>query len=102
MNAVDSPHMLRSFTVKPQWRNSLAAVVHVDGTTRPQTVGKRGGGRYRAMIEHFAELTGIPAVLNTSFNDEKEPIVCTPADAMRIFATTKLDALAIGRHIVRK
>ena len=101
-NFVPSPYMLRSFSVKPEWREKLTAVVHVDGSTRPQTVTDSSNPRYYKLISNFAKLTGIPAILNTSFNDDREPIVCTPDDALKTFYTTGLDVLVLGNRIVRK
>jgi carbamoyltransferase len=102
VNAVPSPYMLRSFIVRPEWRKKLAATVHVDGSTRPQTVEQSAHPRYHDLITKFCRHTGIPAVLNTSFNDDREPIVMTPDDAIQTFYTTGLDALVIGNHIIRK
>jgi carbamoyltransferase len=99
---VSSPYMLRSFNVRPEWTNRLAAVTHVDGSTRPQSVTEVANPRYYRLIKKFAELTGIPAVLNTSFNDDREPIVCTPDDAIKTFVTTGLDVLVLGNRIIRK
>jgi carbamoyltransferase len=71
---VESPFMLKSFRVKKDWQKKIAAVVHVDGTTRPQTVNRQQNSRYFKLIKEFNRLTGVPAVLNTSFNYADEPI----------------------------
>jgi carbamoyltransferase len=74
----------------------------VDGTARVQTVSRDDNPRYWDMISHFEKLTGVPMVLNTSFNDNNEPIVCTPEDAINCFRKTDVDALALGPFWVEK
>ncbi len=71
-------------------------MVHVDGSGRLQTVGPDDNPRYYELIKHFEELTGVPIVLNTSFNLNGEPIVCSPDDAIRTFFTCGLDVLYLG------
>jgi carbamoyltransferase len=84
-------------------RDEVPAVVHVDGTARPQTVPADWPARaFRKLIEHFHALTGVPMVVNTSFNIRDEPIVCTPEDALRCFAVSGLDELFIGAFVVDK
>lgn len=97
-----SPYMLRSFQVRPEWQSKMPAIVHVDGSTRPQTVTEAANPRYYRMIRAFKGLTGLPGVLNTSFNNFDEPIVSSPDDAIKTFYTSGLDALAIGSHLVVK
>jgi carbamoyltransferase len=97
-----SPFMLLTFTVKPEWREGLSAAMHVDDTVRSQTVSRKTNPRYHGMISKFQSLTGVPAVLNTSFNDRGEPIVMSPQDAVRCFYSTGLDQLAIGDFLVSK
>jgi len=97
-----SPFMLLTFTVRPEWRDRLRASMHVDNTVRSQTVSRKTNPRYHGMISKFYELTGVPAVLNTSFNDRGEPIVMTPQDAVRCFSSTGLDHLAIGDFLISK
>nr|HPM75737.1 carbamoyltransferase C-terminal domain-containing protein [bacterium] len=97
-----SPHMLLTFPVRPAWRDRLGAVTHVDGTSRLQTVDRNEQPGYAALIDEFAALTGVPAVLNTSFNAKDEPIVCSPRDAIRSFLCTGLDALALHDFLVLK
>jgi carbamoyltransferase len=99
--SVPSPHMLLVAPVRPDKRARVPAITHVDGTARVQTVA-RGAGPFRTVIERFHALTGVPLVLNTSFNDHGEPIVETPLDAYQCFATTAMDALAIGPLLVHK
>ena len=101
-DAYPSPFMLLTFTVRKEWRERLAAATHIDHTVRSQTVTRDTNSRFYGMIEKFRDLTGIPAVMNTSFNDRGEPIVMSPRDALRTFFSTGLDALAIGDFVVRK
>ena len=101
-DACPAPFMLLTFTVQPEWRERLTAATHVDGTVRIQTVSARTNARFHQLIERFRDLTGIPAVLNTSFNDRGEPIVMTPRDALRTFFSTGLEHLAIGDFLVSK
>lgn len=98
----ESNYMLRSFTVREIWRQKLAAVVHVDNSTRPQTVSRHDNPRFYDLIAAFEKLTGIPAVLNTSFNNYDEPIVATPDDALKTFYSSDLDVLVLGAYLVYK
>jgi carbamoyltransferase len=82
--------------VVPEWRPRIPAVVHVDGTARPHIVRRDRNALYHRLIERYRELSGIPVVLNTSFNVHEEPIVCQPAEAIRAFAENRIDCLAIG------
>jgi len=79
----------------------IPAVLHVDGTARIQTVDAADNPRYHQLISAFADLTGVPMVLNTSFNDS-EPIVCSPVDALRTFLATRIDAVALGGYLVQR
>jgi carbamoyltransferase len=97
-----SPFMLFVHPVKPGQRDRVPAITHVDGTARVQTVSRSVNPRYHAMITAFEQLRGVPMVLNTSFNDNNEPIVNTPAEAVRCFYSTGMDALVIGDFLVRK
>ena len=83
-------------------RARLPAITHVDGTTRPQTVDAAVNPRYAGVIEQFAATTGLPVILNTSFNLRGEPIVSTPADALATFARSGLDALVLGDFLVTR
>ena len=96
-----SPHMMQVYDTKPEGRAHLTAVDHVDHTGRLQTVNEVEAPRYYRLIKAFERETGIPVVLNTSFN-ENEPIVHTPAEAIDCYARTRMDALAIGNWIVEK
>lgn len=102
VNHRDEFFMITSFDVQPEKRDSIPAVVHVDGTLRPQLVKKESNPRYYDVIESFGRLTGEYVVLNTSFNVKGEPVVCTPRDAVRCFFDTGLDVLCIGDFIVKK
>ncbi|MFB6089070.1 MAG: carbamoyltransferase, partial [Candidatus Aenigmatarchaeota archaeon] len=101
-NSNHSPYMILSFDVISNKRGYLKAVTHVDGTTRPQTVRKSVNNKYWRLIDEFEKLTGVPAVLNTSFNKRGEPIVCTPNQALKDFYTSGLDYLVLGDFIVEK
>jgi carbamoyltransferase len=86
--------------VRPEKRSLIPAVTHRDGTGRVQTVTPEHNPRYYRLIRRFAELTGVPVVINTSFNVRGEPIVCTPSDAYRTFVNTGIDALVMGNYVV--
>ncbi len=96
-----SPYMLHVYKVRPEKRKSLGAVNHVDDTGRLQTVTREENSLYYDLIKTFSKKTGIPVILNTSFN-ENEPIVCTPQQAIDCFQRTKMDVLAIGPLLARK
>lgn len=95
------PFMIKVYPVKPEKRGEIPAVTHVDGTGRLQTVRKEDNPLYWKLIKEFENLTGVPVVLNTSFN-ENEPIVCSPQEALDCFLRTKMDVLAIGNYLVRR
>ncbi|GAA1018175.1 carbamoyltransferase [Acrocarpospora pleiomorpha] len=97
-----SPVMLLVSDVLEHQRDRVPAITHVDGTARVQTVSRDDNPLYHRLIERFAELTGVPMLMNTSFNDNDEPIVCTPEDAVACFRKTDVDALALGPFWVRK
>jgi carbamoyltransferase len=98
-----SPYMLRVVQVKHDCRKLIPAVVHVDGTARPQTVGNDSETElFRDLIRAFGERTGIPMLLNTSFNTRGEPIVETPRDAIRTFMSAKIDYLVMASYLIRK
>jgi carbamoyltransferase len=100
--AHESPFMILTFDVRPEHRSELAAVTHVDGSLRPQTVEKEVEPLYWELIEEFRKLSGVPAVMNTSFNLRGEPIVCSPTDAIRTFYSSGLDALILGPYLLEK
>jgi carbamoyltransferase len=91
-----SPVMLLVFDVLEHQRERVPAITHHDGTARVQTVSRDDNPLYYEMISEFHAITGVPMVVNTSFNDNEEPIVCTPQDAIRCYLKTDLDALALG------
>jgi carbamoyltransferase len=93
------PFMVTVLTVRDEMRDAIPAVVHVDGTARPQTVSQTTNPRYWKLIKKFEEVTGVPALLNTSFNIQ-EPIVCRPEDAIRTFSGAGFDALILEDHLV--
>jgi carbamoyltransferase len=97
-----NPFMLFTLPVLEHMREKIPAVLHFDGTTRPQSVTPEGNPRYHAMIEHFFSLTGIPMVMNTSFNTAFEPIVNDPEDAIASFLQLGADYLAIGDYLVSR
>ena len=94
-------YMLMTYPVRAEVRGKIPAVVHVDGTSRIQAVRQANNPRYHRVIAEFCNITGVPMVLNTSFNDS-EPIVCTPEDAINTFLKTEIDYLAIGDFLVSK
>ena len=96
-----SPFMVLVYETKPDKRAKMPAVNHVDDTGRLQTVEERTSPRYYRLIKEFERLTGVPVVLNTSFN-ENEPIVMTPEHAAETFQKTKMDVLVLGNHVVRR
>jgi len=96
-----SPFMLHVYKIRPEKRSQLSAVNHVDDTGRLQTVGRDENPLYHDLIRTFERKTGIPVVLNTSFN-ENEPIVCKPEEAIDCFKRTRMDVLAIGPYISTK
>jgi carbamoyltransferase len=95
----DDPFMITVLDVAGDQRTVVPAVVHIDGTARPQTVSRSTNPRYWQLIEEFRRLTGVPVLLNTSFNVQ-EPIVCTPADAVRTFQAAAFDVLVLEDHLV--
>jgi carbamoyltransferase len=99
--AYPSPFMVVAYKIRPEKREVIPAVTHEDGTGRLQTVEKDANPLYWKLIRRFGDVTGVPVLLNTSFN-ENEPIVCTPAQAVDCFLRTKMDTLAIGSYLVHK
>ena len=95
-------YMLYVVPVRPEHHSTLPAITHVDGTGRLQTVFKEQSPRYYSLIERFGQATGVPVVLNTSFNLKGEPIVNTPANAFNTFSKSEMDCLILGNHLVEK
>lgn len=95
------PFMTMVYNIIPEKRKTIPAVTHVDGTGRLQTVTSTENPRYYALIKKFGEMTGVPVLLNTSFN-ENEPVVCTPKEALDCFLRTKMDVLVLERTFIDK
>jgi carbamoyltransferase len=93
------PFMMQVFQIREEKRKLIPAVTHVDGSGRLQTVSYSTNPRYHRLIQSFRALTGIPMVLNTSFN-ENEPVVCKPQEALDCFLRTKMDLLVIGNTVI--
>ena len=100
-NAHPSPFMTFAFPVRPDKRSVIPAPTHVDGTARLQTVSRRSDPLYWKLLRAFGDLTGVPVLLNTSFNDN-EPIVCRPEEALDCFRRTQMDVLVLGNFILEK
>ncbi len=96
-----SPFMTLAYSVRPEKREKIPAPTHVDGTGRLQTVTREANPRYWKLIKAFEQLTGVPVVLNTSFNDN-EPIVCRPEEALDCFQRTQMDALVLGDFLITR
>jgi carbamoyltransferase len=101
-NSPPSPFMSWVDVVAENLREQIPAAVHFDGTARPQTISKQHNPLFHDMVRAFQGITGVPAVINTSFNVSGEPIVMTPEDAVRTFFASRIDALVIDRFLVRK
>ncbi len=101
VGAVPDPFMNQVYPVRPEKRGVIPAVTHVDGSGRLQTVSRATNPRYWELIRAFEKRTGVPVLLNTSFN-ENEPIVLTPAEAIDCFLRTDMDALVLGRTVIEK
>ena len=97
----DVPFMTHVYPIREEKRAAIPAVTHVDGSGRLQTVTREGNARYHALISAFRDLTGVPMLLNTSFN-ESEPIVCTPAEALDCFIRTNMDCLVLGDRVLTR
>jgi carbamoyltransferase len=97
-----APFMILAFDATDEARAAVPAVVHIDGTMRAQTVDASTNPRFHRLLTAFERRSGVPVLLNTSFNVKGEAIVCTPRDALRTFFSTGIDALAIGRCLVEK
>ena len=97
----DVPFMMKVFQIREEKRSEIPAVTHVDGSGRLQTVSSEDNGRYYKLISAFHGITGVPMVLNTSFN-ENEPIVCTPGEALDCFLRTNMDVLVLENTVIRR
>jgi carbamoyltransferase len=98
----DSPFMLLAKRVRPEWQDKIPAIVHVDGTARVQTVRQAHNEYLYKLLKEFDSITGVPVLLNTSFNVKGEPIVETPADAIKCFLTTGMDYLVLHNLLIAK
>jgi carbamoyltransferase len=101
-HACDSPFMILTSPVRPEKRDIIPSVTHVDGSARPQTVVKEIEPLYWSLINEFGKRTGVPVLMNTSFNLRGEAIVNTPTDAIRTFYSSGMDYLVIGSYLVEK
>ncbi|MBI3881586.1 MAG: carbamoyltransferase, partial [Verrucomicrobia bacterium] len=97
----DVPFMMQVFQVREEKRKEIPATTHADGSGRLQTVYLDTNPLYHRLIEAFGKLTGVPIILNTSFN-ENEPVVCRPQEALDCFLRTKMDLLVLGHHLIRR
>jgi carbamoyltransferase len=98
----ESPFMLLAVPVRPDKADQIPSITHVDGTARLQTVTEASNTRFYRLLKEFGSQTGVPVILNTSFNLRGEPMVCTPTDAFECFARTNMDMLVIGDYVVHK
>jgi carbamoyltransferase len=98
----ESPFMLFVYDVRPEVADRVPAIRHVDGTARAQTVSRAQSPLFHALLARFQERTGVPVLVNTSFNTRGRPIVCTPQDALECFYTSPIDVLAIGGYLLQK
>jgi carbamoyltransferase len=101
-HCTDSPFMILTAQVRPEKRGVIPSVTHVDGSARPQTVEKDINPVYWRLLDEFEKRTGVPVIMNTSFNLRGEAIVHTPTDAIRTFFSSGMDALVIGSFLVEK
>jgi carbamoyltransferase len=93
--------MIQVYPVRPDKRAAIPAVTHMDGSGRLQTVSRQANPLYWQLLKAFESLTGVPVLLNTSFN-ENEPIVHKPAEALDCFLRTRMDVLVLGKYVVEK
>jgi len=101
-DCADSPFMLFVYGVRAEMADRVPAIRHVDGTARAQTVSKEQSPRFHALLERFQEQTGVPVLVNTSFNTRGKPVVCTPQDALECFYTSPIDVLTMGGYLLQK
>lgn len=100
--SISADYMLMVYPFRKSVQKLVPAVVHVDGTGRLQTIDKKSNPKYYKLINSYYKKTGIPLILNTSFNVKGEPIVCTPEDAIKCFLNTEIDYLIIGNYLIKK
>jgi len=101
-DGVKSPFMTLTFDVRREKQAQIASITHVDGTARIQTVSRETNPRFHRLISEFGKLSGVPMVINTSFNVKGQPIVCTPRDAVSTFFMTGMDHLVLGDYVLSK
>jgi carbamoyltransferase len=101
-NAIFSPFMLFVYNILPDKAGKIPAVRHVDGTARIQTINRSQHPAYYDLLKEFYNITGVPVLVNTSFNTRGEPVVCTPRDAVECFWTSPFDALVINSFLLEK
>ena len=101
-SSVYSPYMLVTTTVKEEWRNKVPAITHIDNSSRHQSVTVENNPRFHSLISKFYEKTGVPVLLNTSFNGPHEPIVETPMNAIETFLRNNLDILVLNNIVITK
>lgn len=101
-DASPSPFMMKAYDVRQDKKEVIPAVTHVDGTCRPQTISQDVNPVYFGILESFFQKTGVPVLMNTSFNVRGEPIVCRPVEALRCYFGTGMDALVIGSFLLQK
>ncbi|MGH9676393.1 MAG: carbamoyltransferase C-terminal domain-containing protein, partial [Candidatus Acidiferrum sp.] len=97
----DVPFMMQVYQIRQEKRTLIPAVTHIDGSGRLQTVHRATNPCYWSLIDAFRELTGVPIVLNTSFN-ENEPVVCRPQEALDCFLRTAMDVLVLGSFLIER
>jgi len=102
VNGISSPFMTLTFDVREEKRSQIASITHVDGTARIQTVSAKTNPRFHRLIAEFEKITGIPMIINTSFNVKGQPIVNTPRDAVSTFYMTGIDYLILGDYVLAK
>jgi carbamoyltransferase len=102
LQTIDSDKLPRGSARLSQARSTIPAVTHVDGSARVQTVAATPSSLFRQLLERFHQRTGCPVLVNTSFNVRDEPIVCTPAEALRCFQKTEIDVLVMDRFVLEK
>ena len=102
INGRISKYMMKAFRIRPEKRNVVPAVVHVDDTCRPQSINYRTNPVYYNILNKIYERTGVPVLMNTSFNVRGEPIVSQPIEALRCYLSTGMDALLIGSFLLVK
>ena len=98
----NSKYMLVNTLIKSESLSKIPAVSHIDHTARVQTVSEVSNEKFYNLIKHFGDKTGVPVVLNTSFNDRNMPIVCTPTNAIECFLNTDMNYLVIGNYLLKK